>query len=111
MLMIHVLFEQSMNLEHVILELAVEQLIHITGVLDCKDIMNNIILAEYDTAIPTFREMFQQDTNRDFQDATIHFSLRNIVRAIANFKLLIAIINFFICTCRPYNVQIRILAY
>ncbi len=74
-------------------------------------VMINIILAEHDVAIPTFREMFQQDTNRDFQNATIHFSSKNIVRAIANFKLLIATIKIFICTCRPYNVQIRILAY
>jgi hypothetical protein len=59
----------------------------------------------------TVREMFQQDTNKDFQVATIHFSVRNLVRAIANFKLQIATIKIFISTCRPYNVQLRTFAY
>jgi hypothetical protein len=54
--------------------------------------MKNRVLAEYDVAIPTVRGMFHQDTNIDFQVATIHFSVRNIVRAIANFKLQIATI-------------------
>ncbi len=54
-----VLFVQSMIIELIIFEMAGEVLLHNTGVLDCHDIMNNIILAEYDIAIPTYREMFQ----------------------------------------------------
>jgi hypothetical protein len=55
--------------------------------------------------------MFQQDTNRDFQVAGLHFSVINIDHAIANFKFQIVTIKIFICTCRPYNVQIRTFAY
>ncbi len=83
---------QPMNIEHVIIEMSVEQLIHNTGDLSWNYTMKNRVLAEYDVAIPTVRGMFHQDTNIYFQVATIHFSVRNIVRAIANFKLQIATI-------------------
>ncbi len=95
---------QSVIGEYVISELTVELLIHNTSALYCKYIMNIILLAEYYVAI--------LHSPRDVTTgAILHFPVRNLVRAIANFKLQIATIKIFICTCRPYSVQILTLAY